>query len=47
MDALTHPFIEKYQIYSTLAMFSSTKIIEDDNGFANKCKSLETSLTLN
>ncbi|CAD8117583.1 unnamed protein product [Paramecium sonneborni] len=47
IDALAHPFIEKNQIYTTLAMLSSTKMIEDDDGFANKCKSLQTSLSMN
>ncbi|CAK57827.1 unnamed protein product (macronuclear) [Paramecium tetraurelia] len=47
IDALTHPFIEKNHIYTTLAMLSSTKLFEDDDGFANKCKSLQTSLSIN
>ncbi|CAD8207421.1 unnamed protein product [Paramecium pentaurelia] len=47
IEALAHPFIEKNQIYSTIAMFSSTKIIDDDEGLVNKCKSLQTSLSIN
>ncbi|CAK94594.1 unnamed protein product (macronuclear) [Paramecium tetraurelia] len=46
-DALNHPFIEKNKIYTTLAMLSSTKIIDDDdNLFLNKCQSLQTSLSV-
>ncbi|CAD8108110.1 unnamed protein product [Paramecium sonneborni] len=49
-DALTHPFIEKNKIYSTLALLSSTKMIDiDDNDdlFINRCQSLQTSLSIN
>ncbi|CAD8093038.1 unnamed protein product [Paramecium primaurelia] len=47
-DALNHPFIEKNKIYTTLAMLSSTKMIDDDddNIFLNKCQSLQTSLSV-
>ncbi|CAD8118154.1 unnamed protein product [Paramecium sonneborni] len=47
IDALTHPFLEKNQIFTTLAIMSSKKIIEDDDEFVNKCKSLQTSLSIN
>lgn len=47
-DALNHPFIEKNQIYTTLATLTSNRLIEDDfdDNFATKCKSLQTSLNV-
>ncbi|CAD8085010.1 unnamed protein product [Paramecium primaurelia] len=47
IEALKHPFIEKNLIYTTLAMLSSSKMFEDEDGFANKCKSLQSSLSIN